>query len=187
VSNSAPQAPDDATCVANTLRGDSDQFAVLVHRYQARLYALLKMTLRHDSGAEDILQDAWLRAFHNLQKYDSSRPFYPWLATLAVRLAINRLNRTSPPPGMPEEAERLPSPAPGPASRLQLEQSAATLWQLVAQLAWGERTAVLLFYQQDLTVREIAGILDVSTGTVKTYLHRGRAHLQQMLADDANE
>ena len=80
---------DDA--VRRIRAGDRDAFGVLVERYQGRLYGLALMMVRDPAGAEDVAQDAFVRAFLHLDQYDAARPFYPWLASIAVRLAQNWL------------------------------------------------------------------------------------------------
>ena len=142
------------------------------------------MTTRDRSAAEEITQDAFLRAHNNLHRYDTARPFYPWLATIAVRLAFNWTARTGArrstiASGV--DVDALPTADASPAQRVADEQQARALWAAVAELSPGERTAVLLFYKDELPVADIAGILGVSTGTVKTFLHRGRAHLRAQL------
>ena len=79
------------------------------------------------------------------------------------------------------DISKLAASAPHPAEQLEQQQAHQQLWHQVAGLPQGERTAVLLFYKQELRVTEIADILGVTTGTVKTLLHRGRAHLKVQL------
>ena len=71
--------------------GDREAFGQLVESYQKPLFGLVMMMVRDPEGAEEVTQDAFIRAFTRLGHYDESRPFYPWLATIAVRLAQNWL------------------------------------------------------------------------------------------------
>lgn len=73
--------------------GDREAFGLLLERYQRRLFGLTLMMVRDPEGAEEVTQDAFVRAFTRLHLYDEHRPFYPWLATIAVRLAQNWLSR----------------------------------------------------------------------------------------------
>jgi RNA polymerase sigma-70 factor (ECF subfamily) len=72
-------------------RGDRDVFARIVELYQRRLFTLSLMITGDAAGAEEITQDAFVRAFIHLDAYDERRPFYPWLSTIGVRLAQNWL------------------------------------------------------------------------------------------------
>ena len=171
----------DSACVRRVLNGERDAYNEIVSRYQNRLFALLLMMMRDRFGAEEVTQDTFLRAYTNLRSYDLKRPLYPWLATIAVRLAINWINRT----GARQQRSasdlditKLPTPVPSPAEALEKHQVERDLWDHVASLPQGERTAVLMFYKQELSVSDIAGILGVTQGTIKTFLHRGRSHLR---------
>ena len=74
-------------------RGDREAFGRVVERYQKRLFGLILMMLRDPPGAEEVTQDAFVRALIHLDRYDESRPFYPWLATIAVRLGQTWIRR----------------------------------------------------------------------------------------------
>jgi len=175
---------DDSLCVKRVLNGEHRAYNELFHRYQSRVFSMVLMMTKDRSGAEEVTQDAFLRAYSNLTKYDQGRPFYPWLATIAARLGINWINRTGTNQKSREpefDSAELPARDPSPADDLESQQVEHTLWDQVAKLPQGERTAVLMFYKQELTVGEIAGILGVTKGTIKTFLHRGRAHLRTRL------
>jgi RNA polymerase sigma-70 factor (ECF subfamily) len=174
----------DKACVHRVLNGARDDYTEIVTRYQGRVFSLLLMMTRDHSAAEEVTQDTFMRAFSNLSKYDMQRPLYPWLATIAVRLGINWSNRTGKGRQRNEtgtELSELPSSEPHPGEHAEQQQDQQALWDQVASLPQGERTAVLLFYKQELRVTEIAAILGVTSGTVKTLLHRGRAHLKTQL------
>ena len=79
--------------IRDARRGDREAFAHLVHTYQGRLFGLVSMMTRDRAGAEEVTQDAFVRAYTHIDRYDQSRPFYPWLATIAVRLAQNWLRQ----------------------------------------------------------------------------------------------
>ncbi len=171
----------DSACVSRVLNGGRDAYNEIVSRYQTRLFALLLMLIRVRFCEEEVTQVEFLRAYTNLRSYDLNRPFYPWLATIAVRLATNWINRT----GARQQRStsdfditKLPTPVPSPAEELEKHQVERDLWTHVADLPQGERTAVLMFYKQELSVSDIAGILGVTQGTIKTFLHRGRSHLR---------
>ena len=73
--------------------GDREALAHLVQRYQTRLFGLVLMMVRRPGAAEEVTQDAFVRAFMHIDQYDDERPFYPWLAAIAVRLSQNWLHR----------------------------------------------------------------------------------------------
>jgi RNA polymerase sigma-70 factor (ECF subfamily) len=151
-----------------------------VDKYQGRLFGLALMILRDRSAAEEITQDAFIRAYTHIAQYDTRRPFYPWLATIAVRLSQNRLR------GGRAQVLAIDDAGPSPEADTALDMLLADernrrLWRAVATLPYGERTAVILFYNQEMSVRDIATALGVTAGTVKTLLFRARRHLRSRL------
>lgn len=174
----------DRDAVRDVRRGEREAFGHLVQRYQGRLFGLVLMMVREPAGAEEVTQDAFVRACTHIDHYDESRPFYPWLATIAVRLAQNWLVRHG--RAVRREGASLESaPEPGATAvaltALITSERGRALWQAVAALPSGERTALILFYRDELAVRDIARALGVTTGTIKTLLFRGRRHLRERL------
>ena len=173
----------DAELVLDVRRGDRDAFAELVRRYQGRLFGLTLMMVRLPAAAEDVTQDAFVRAYTHLDYYDVQRPFYPWLAAIAVRLAQNRLRqhgRTAKREGAP--LDEVTEPAAVEADALEIlisDEGSRRLWRAVAALPSGERTAVILYYRDEMAVGDIAAALGVTRGTIKTLLFRARRHLRE--------
>ncbi len=179
----------DGPAVRSALRavrdGDANAFAEIVVLYQRRLFGLALMVTRDPSGAEEVAQDAFVRAFSHLDAYDPSRPFYPWLATIAVRLAQNWLvkrARAGTTHGLASsDVGSIATPLPDPLTELISNEGDRALWRLVSALPRGERTAIILHYRHGLSVAEIASALGVTAGTVKTQLFRARKTLRVSL------
>jgi RNA polymerase sigma-70 factor (ECF subfamily) len=144
------------------------------------------MMVRHRSGAEEVTQDTFLRAFTQLDQYNEHRPFYPWIATIAVRLAQNWLRRHARvrmhEPTLLEPTHE-PSTTADLVDELITDERGRHLWRSVAELPSGERTAVILYYRDEMKVRDIARALGVTGGTVKTLLFRARQRLRRTLDD----
>lgn len=173
------EAGDDARIVLAVRRGDNNAFGTLVRRYQKRVYNLSLMMLRSPERAEDISQEAFVRAYQKLSLFDIKRSFYPWLATITVRLAQSELRKKQV-ELQQEDAGSIPTESPNPLEIL-LENETQAIWKLVAKLSSGERTAVFLVYRQELTVLEAATAVGVTPGTIKTLLFRARKNLRSML------
>jgi RNA polymerase sigma-70 factor, ECF subfamily len=164
--------------------GDAEAFRHLVHTYQGRLFGLVLMMVRQPAGAEEITQDAFVRAYTHIRQYDDHRPFYPWLASIAIRLAQNwlrRHGRTVRREGTSLESAQEPYATSSALTVLIANERSRRLWQAVAALPSGERTAVILYYRDEMAVRDIARALGVTTGTIKTLLFRARRHLRERL------
>lgn len=165
-------------------RGEREAFAAIVKLYERRLFALALMMTRDPAGAEEVAQDAFVRAFVHLDAYDERRPFYPWLSTIAVRLAQNwlvRRTRIASREGSEIDPHTAATDTPDPLHDLIEDETDRALWRAVSALPSGERTAVILHYRQGLSVAEIASALGVTAGTVKTQLFRARRTLRTKL------
>ena len=182
----APETEAAAAAVRAVRLGDREAYGRLVESYQGRVFGLALLMVRHRSGAEEVTQDTFLRAFTHLDQYDEHRPFYPWIATIAVRLAQNWLRRHA---RVRRHEPTVTEPTDEPATTADLLDELITdergrhLWRSVAGLPSGERMAVVLYYRDEMKVRDIARALGVTSGTVKTLLFRARQRLRRALAD----
>jgi RNA polymerase sigma-70 factor, ECF subfamily len=163
--------------------GDATAFTALVEQYQHRVFGLSLMILRNRPAAEEVTQDAFVRAFLNLDRYDAARPFYPWIATIAVRLAQTWLRRRMPHAGCEDAPLDAASDAhaDGPLRELISDERSQRLWSLVTSLPRSQSAAVFLYYKQDMKVDEVAQTLGVTSGTIKTLLSRARHALRERL------
>jgi RNA polymerase sigma-70 factor (ECF subfamily) len=171
----------DRDVVRDVRRGDRDGFGRLVNKYQRRLFALVLMMVRQPAGAEEVTQDTFVRAYTHLAHYDDNRPFYPWLASIAVRLSQNWLRqqgRHVRREGSPLDSAHEPAATARALAGLIDDERGRRLWAAVAALPSGERTVVALFYRDEMAVKDIARVLGVTAGTVKTLLFRARHHLR---------
>jgi RNA polymerase sigma-70 factor, ECF subfamily len=172
--------------VREVRRGNRDAFGRLVEMYQGRLFGLVMIMVRERAAAEEVTQDAFVRAFTHLDQYDEHQPFYPWLATIAVRLSQNwlrRHGRAAQREGTPLEAVTEPAAEASALASLVKDEARQQLWDAVAALTSGERTAVMLYYRDEMAVGDIARALGVSSGTIKTLLFRARRRLRERLGD----
>jgi len=170
--------------------GNVEAFGQIVERYQGRLFGLALMLARDPAAAEEIAQDAFVRAFTHLEAYDERRPFYPWVATITVRLAQNWLTqrtRAITRDGHPTVPEPKSVGADDPLEALIANEDGRRLWRAVAALPCAERTAAILYYRQEMAVAEIARALGVTGGTVKTLLFRARHRLRGTVAPERED
>ncbi|MDX2161903.1 MAG: sigma-70 family RNA polymerase sigma factor [bacterium] len=171
--------------VTAALAGDQDAFAELVYTYQDAVYNLCYRLLSERGEAEDAAQEAFLRAYLNLNRYDTSRSFKTWLLTIASNHCIDRLRRRrihwlSIDEPLPSLSLREDEPEPEDVTILR-EQSKA-MQKLLGELPPDYRAAVVLRYWYDYSYVEIADILDTTESAIKSRLFRAR----QMLGDKMN-
>jgi RNA polymerase sigma-70 factor (ECF subfamily) len=167
--------------------GDTALYEIVMRRYNQRLYRVARAILHDDAEAEDVMQDAYVRAYEHLHQFAGRAPFSAWLTRIAVNEALARLrsrNRTERLEEAGQDGELSMSvveTSPDP------EQSAsrAELGQLLEDAVLGLpeqfRTVVMLRDVEELNTSETAAALDLSEENVKVRLHRGHAMLRGWL------
>jgi RNA polymerase sigma-70 factor (ECF subfamily) len=183
-------ALDDAELVGLALRGSQDAYAELVRRHQRPVYGLALRLVRDPTLAEDLAQEAFLKAFRSLATFAPDRRFSSWLLKIAHNTCLDHLRRRSP---------RLESLAGGdegetgpldfladrsvesPDAAQEREDLRAALERGIAGLRPQYRAILLLRHQEDRSYGEIVEITGLPLGTVKTHLHRARRALAEVL------
>jgi len=176
----------DAELVLRTRSGEVQSFGELVRRYQDSVFNVCYRLAGERREAEDLTQEAFLRAFRRLAAYDESRPFGPWMRRLAANLALNRLQRKTP-TELPLEEEQEWSPGhagemPEPAA-MQRERAAAVR-RAIRDLPAHYRAVIELRHYQGMSYAEIAEALTMPLSDVKSHLYRARKQLAQALDPD---
>lgn len=186
-------------------QGRTEDFDELVHRYENELYRYLARYLGDASLADDVFQNTFLQVHLKRGLYEDGRPVRPWLYSIATHQAVDALRKVGRHPTIsldqrPASAggesdsgsliDLLVGQGEGPLARLQGEERKAWVRSSVARLPDALRQTLILAYHEDLKYREIADILKIPVGTVKSRLHAALARLQQMAREanhDGNE
>ncbi|MCX7992620.1 MAG: sigma-70 family RNA polymerase sigma factor [Fimbriimonadales bacterium] len=176
--------PEDATLVAQCLRGDTRAFDALVERYRDRVFSLAFRILGEASAAEDAMQESFLRAYTRLPLYDPAQPFSTWLLCLTARVCLNaRRDRATELRYLEQAAKAMP-PVATLEERLYEREQRRTLQRLLMRLPAPQRAAMLMYYYEELPIAEVARALEVPEGTIKTWLYRGRESLRRWLEEE---
>jgi RNA polymerase sigma factor (sigma-70 family) len=164
----------EATVVALAMGGDAAAFCELVRRRQSALRNLLRRLSRDPALADDLAQQAFLKAWRALPKLRSVGAFGGWLRRLAVNTWLEHL-RSAPPPTAELDTETLPAAAThGADEQLDLDRA-------LAQLAADERLCVVLAYSEGMSHGEISTLTALPLGTVKSHIRRGGERLRALL------
>jgi RNA polymerase sigma-70 factor (ECF subfamily) len=183
----------DLEIIRRVLAGDTAGFELIMRRYNRRLFRIARSVLRNDADAEDVVQDAYIRAYEHLPGFAGTGAFSAWLARIALNEALGRLRGTAAASATvsfddPEESEEANfmasrmSPLPSP------EQSAAStevrhlLETAIDALPDAYRLTFIMCGVEEMSVAETADCLDVAPATVKTRFHRARTMLRQQLS-----
>jgi RNA polymerase sigma-70 factor (ECF subfamily) len=171
------------TIIVRIKSGDTEAYGTVVRTFEKRVTSFCTALLKDRTAVEEVTQETFIRAYRYLGSYDCDRPFYPWLARIAFRLAqTHRSRRRFRKLPLTAELDK-PAGTVNPLENLIRNEQSRALWQEVLDLPAGERAAVVLFYQQELSVQQVAEALGVTAGTIKTFLFRARRHLRQRLTD----
>ena len=173
----------DREDAARLRRGDTTGLAGLMSRHQDRLFRYVRRLVGDEAVAEDVFQQAWLRAAERISRYDDSRPFGPWLFAVARNLALDELRRQRP-ESLDEAGEDPPAPCGGaadPLARALARQRSARVAEALAALGPLDREVLGLRFEEDLALPEIAGTLAVPLPTAKARLYRALARLRERL------
>jgi RNA polymerase sigma-70 factor (ECF subfamily) len=175
------QVEADREDAARLCRGDTSGLAGLMSRHQARLFRYLLRLVGDTSVAEDVFQQTWLNVAERIRRYDASRPFGPWLVTLARNLALDQLRRRK--PSSLDEIDEPEAPASGsdPLEQAMARQSAARVEAALGALGPLDREVLTLRFEDDLELNELAATLEVPLPTAKARLYRALERLRRGL------
>jgi RNA polymerase sigma-70 factor (ECF subfamily) len=174
--------PAEADLLARAREGDLLAFEEVVRRYQKRVYATaFRITRRHDA-ADDVTQEAFVRAWRALDRFDLARPFGPWVCRIAANQAVNVVRGPAArEEGLPEGHAETPATGGGPLEALAAREAGAAVREALDRLPEEQRVVFVLRAVEELTYEEIAESLGVPVGTVMSRLHRAREKLRALL------
>ena len=192
-----PEGLTDAALVAAAVRGRREAFSELVKRHQGTVFRIALRIVRDDGEASDAAQEAFLKAFRNLQSFDTARPFAPWLYRIARNHALDmvrskgaslELLERAASAGDDEEDEGagavgrdVADDAPDAFTQVAGAELARRIGDALARLDPKYREVIELYHYENLTYDEIAGTLGVPIGTVMTRIFRARGKLAELL------
>jgi len=181
-----PQAgpgPDEPFLLARARKGDVAAFEEVVRRYQRRVYGVALRIVRAHDLADDVAQEAFVRAWRSLDRFDLGRPFGPWICRIAANLAVNHVRSPrAREEGLPDGHAETPSPDPGPLGTILDAEAKRVLDEAVAGLGPEQRAVFVLRAVEEMSYEEIAEALGISQGTVMSRLFRARERLARALA-----
>ncbi|HOB73346.1 MAG TPA: RNA polymerase sigma factor [Phycisphaerae bacterium] len=172
----------DGELVRAVLGGDRQAFGVLVDRHLSAVVAVVGRIVCNRADVEDLAQDTFVRAFGRLGQYGQEHSFRNWLLKIATNLSLNHLQARKRERGRylrlaetrgeavaeVDEGPELPSPRE---------------WQYwLSKLDESQRAAIVLFHFHEMSYAEVAEALDAPINTVRTYLHRGRKRLRELMS-----
>ncbi len=171
----------DEEVVDRVRGGETALYEIIMRRYNQRLYRVARAILRDDSEAEDVMQDAYVRAYEHLDQFAHRAPFSTWLTRIAIHEALARVrqrNRTQQMNDGEHEGEfvmNLAEPSLDPEQKASKAELGHLLEEALLALPEHLRTVIMLRDVEELSTSETAEALEITEENVKIRLHRGRA------------
>jgi len=174
----------DAELLSRYMTGDEAAFREIVGRYKNSLYAFLKQFLNRHDLVEDVFQETFMQLFASRESFDTSRPLRPWLFTIAANKAkdaLRKWQRTTAVPigtmGDPQDLSfddmlnTVTSDTTMPEDELQRDETASRVGRIITDMPENLREILILAYFQKFSYKQMAEVLSIPIGTVKSRLH----------------
>ncbi|MBN1564878.1 MAG: RNA polymerase sigma factor [Anaerolineae bacterium] len=174
--------------ITRAAQGDADAYEQIMHLHQEAVFRLAYVLLGDAQDAQDVAQDTFIRAYHQLHRFDTTRPLRPWLLQITRNLARNRQRATGRYLAALQRAFMLKPRAALIAASAETEHvqrgDVQMLWEAIQQLPTPDQEVIYLRYLLDLSTQETADILEIKPGTVKSRLSRALDRLRGIVQDD---
>lgn len=187
---------EDREIVREVLNGKKELFALLVHRYEDKIFNYIYYLVKQKEEAEDLAQTTFVKAFFALRQYNHAYEFSTWIYTIARNVCLDyfrkrkkedvdlSLNVTVSEDGDTEMGELIEEDhSPDPLRTILNEELRGKIEKAIERLPVKLREIVVLRHLEECSYEEIAQIMDLPVGTVKSYLHRARKKLKEWLEE----
>ncbi|KKM10951.1 hypothetical protein SY88_10850 [Clostridiales bacterium PH28_bin88] len=176
----------DEALVRLCLDGDRAAFAELVRRYQRQIYSLAYRLTNDAEEAMDLSQEVFLKLYQVMEKYDETRPFFPWMYKVASNVCYSAL-RKKPQESVPldkiiEFTPLVPKLDTQPEDYCEVKEVQEMVQRAIMELPDKYRLPLVMRYLEDMTYQQIAEMMDLPVSTIETRLYRGKSLLQKRLS-----
>ena len=174
---------DEKQLITRTKQGETDAFNPLVVKYQPRIYTFISQQVKETETAKDLTQETWLKAFRAIKSFRADSAFSSWLYRIAENVCIDyfRKQKHDTEPLHAIDERRIPQTHSDPCRDLERQELRAYLRAAIQRLTQTRKQVFLLYYAQDLSIKQIATHLNRSEGTIKSHLRNARLQLQEYL------
>lgn len=171
-------------------KGNHEAFGEIIEQYQGQIYQHCYRMLGNHHDAQELTQEAFLKAYSNIHTFKRDRQFAPWLYRIASNLCIDYLRKKKPLTILDQEikgteditlTDQVESSFDSPEEAYEQLEEKQTIEDFLLTLPPKYRSVIVLKYIQDFSLQEIADVLDLPIGTVKTHLYRGREALRKSI------
>lgn len=182
--------PSDRQVITAVLAGDTDEYAVLVRRYQKQIFNLMLRATGSQTDASDLAQETFIRAFEQLSRFDLERKFFTWIYSIGLNKSRNFLRRKRILRTVPIDEAEPDSGLDYPGQQEEVMCSMLDVRNLrhaMEKLPFDYSEALFLRYHEELPMEEVAAALGLSVSGAKMRVHRGLKMLRQVLEENRHE
>lgn len=177
---------DETTALREAQQGSRAAFGALVTLYQKRAYAIAYGFVRNRDDALDLAQESFVKAYRSIGRFDTQRPFYPWLYRIVKNTCLNHIKKKrrrgeTSLDGLRESGVEFPSTTRGPAGKAALSELRSGIGVALESLGEDHREIIVLRHIHEHSYKEIADVLSIPQGTVMSRLHAARKSLRDAL------
>lgn len=178
--------------IKQVLKGDQNAYGELVEIYKDKVFQLCFRMLGNRHEAEDMAQEAFVKAYVNIHTFNTKLKFSTWLYRIATNLCIDRIRKKKPDYYLDAEVagtdglnmySQIASDTEDPSDEVESLELHDTIQKEIMKLPEKYRSVIVLKYIEELSLKEIGEILDMPIGTIKTRIHRGREALRKQLSN----
>ncbi|MBM7694163.1 RNA polymerase sigma-70 factor (ECF subfamily) [Peribacillus deserti] len=176
--------------IKQVLKGNQNAYSYIVEEYKDKVFYLCYRMIGNRHEAEDLAQEAFLKAYVNIKSFNLNMKFSTWIYRIATNLCIDRIRKKKPDYYLDAEIagtdglnmySQLASDTESPENEVESMEMQETIQNEILKLPEKYRSVIILKYIEDLSLKEISDPLDLPVGTVKTRIHRGREALRLQL------
>lgn len=174
----------DQHYIKQTLAGDPQAFGELVKRYQDYVYTVVNRMVQHREEAQEITQDTFVKAYSSLKSFRGDSKFSSWLYTIAYRKTLDRLKRNKrfvAYEGLEQISDADPDVETHGLKRIMAQERSAAIKQAIDELDPVTAALISFYYYEEMSVKEIEAVTDLTADNIKVKLHRGRKRLLGIL------
>ena len=176
---------DEIALLTRTRQGDTDAFNPLVLKYQPRIYTFINQQVKDTETAKDLTQETWLKAFRAIKTFRGDSTFASWLYRIAENVCIDYFRKQQKAydiqPLHTVDERRITETHSDPCGDLERQELRIYIRAAIQHLTQTRKQVFLLYYAQDLSIKQIAIRLKKSEGTIKSHLRNARLQLQEYL------
>jgi RNA polymerase sigma-70 factor (ECF subfamily) len=180
----------DDQVIYEVLKGDADAFRSLVQKYQKPIFNLAYRATGSLQAAEDLTQETFLKAYDRLESYRAGKRFFSWLYAIALNITRDHIRARKRRPGDGKSSastgfdfDRIPKPSDDTSHWADIQ----SLFHALAQLSLEHREAILLYYREGFTMKDIAQLFHISVSGAKMRVHRGLEKLRNILKEEIHD